>query len=425
MFLHWARRIEYFSVFFIFYNGIRNFKDLKIFVVLASVLTFLISLYGYGQKYLYWPVYSTMNREFSKGVKLYLTEHARVPSTFGGHYDLAAFLVIFLILFVGLFSLYKKKKLKLGFFIIFLMAYWLLILSASRTSFLAYLAGLVILFFVLSFKQGWKWGTSRGIGFIVFSIFVMLFFGDLSDRFAHLLKLPELREKYKLNRLIKPLKAPPVSIGYKPIDTSIPLVMDVTDERPVKEKPVAEGGELPPDVYEDIPDGYEEVTVSAGEGATVVAVPKTRTFSDNAYKYGLSAAIRLDALWPRAIKGFLSNPLLGSGYSTLTKETRIQFTEAESTDNDYLRALGETGALGFLSFFAIIFIALRKVILSLKKEKDNLLLAIKGCYIAFTVGLLVNAFYIDVFEASKVAFTFWALTGIVLSIVEKKAFAKS
>jgi len=421
-FLHWVRRIEYFSLFFIFYNGIKKAKDLKLFTVLSGVLIVFIAGYGYGQKYLYWPVFSTMNREFSKGVRLYLTEHARVPSTFGGHYDLAAFLVIFLIFFVSFFVLLKKKKYKLPFLVFYLVSYWLLILSASRTSFIAYVAGLAMLFFVLSFKQGWIWGASRGMGFIVFSFLIMIFFGDLSDRFAHLLNLPEFREKYKLDKLLQPLKPPPVSVGYKPVDEDIPLVVDITDERPVKEKPTASGGKkgLPPDVYEDIPDGYEEVTVSGeGDEERTVSKPKSRTFSDNAYKYGLSAAIRLDALWPRAIDGFLSNPLLGSGYSTLTKETRIQFTEAESTDNDYLRALGETGLLGFLSFFAIIFIALRKVIWSLKREKDRWLLALKSSYIAFSFGLLVNALYIDVFEASKVAFMFWALTGVILAVVEK------
>ena len=62
-----------------------------------------VAVYGFGQKYLYWPAFSTMNREFSKGWVLYLTEHARVLSTFGGHYDLAAFIMMVLILLWSLF----------------------------------------------------------------------------------------------------------------------------------------------------------------------------------------------------------------------------------------------------------------------------------------------------------------------------------
>ncbi len=424
VFLHWFRRIEYFSIFFIFYNGVRRFKDAKKIIFLSFLAVFAVSVYGYGQKYLYWPVYSTMNREFSKGVKLYLTEHARVPSTFGGHYDLAAYLVIFLPLLLSASLLLKNKALKAFTLLTFLMGYWLMILTASRTSFLAYLAALAVLFLILIFKKGFWWSSIRGTVVFVFTIWVMVFFGDLSDRFAHFLKMPEIKDKLKLDKLLKPLK--PAPANFVALDHDIQLVMDSTDERPTQEKPVS-SSVLPPDVYEDIPNGFQEVTASgqlatssanATDSATVM-VPVQRTFSDNAYKYGLSTAIRLDALWPRAIAGFKKNPLLGSGYSTLTKESVGQFTEAESTDNDYLRVLGETGLLGFLSFFAIFFVVLKKGFQGLRKEQNPLFTAFLASFIAFTIGLLINALYIDVFEASKVAFIFWALTGLMLAVLEK------
>src|SRR3990167_11406372 len=94
LYLHFARRIEYFSVFFILFSSIKSLDQVKKYIYLAAIVLILVSVYGFGQKYLYWPAYSTMNREFSKGVRLYLTEHARVLSTFGGHYDLAAYLMI-------------------------------------------------------------------------------------------------------------------------------------------------------------------------------------------------------------------------------------------------------------------------------------------------------------------------------------------
>jgi hypothetical protein len=430
LFLHWFRRVEYFSIFFIFYNGIKNLKDIKKVTFLSLTTVFLVSIYGYGQKYLYWPVYSTMNREFSKGIKLYLTEHARVPSTFGGHYDLAAYLVIFLTFFISLFLVLKRKNIfKWLALVVFLMGYWLLILTASRTSYIAYLGAVTVLIVILSFKkQGFKnaisWGLSRWIILMVFSLFVMIMFGDMSDRFAHLLGMPEIKSKFNLDNLTRPLKAnPPDAVQ---LTDDIALVMDRTDERPTTEKPGSKA-DLPFDVYEDIPDGYEEATEAAllktGEGSQMV--PKQRTFSDTAYKLGLSTAIRLDALWPRAVAGFKVNPLLGSGYSTLTKEAVSQFTEAESTDNDYLRTLGETGILGFISFFAIIFIVLKTLIINLKNKIEPLTLSLFVAFIAFTFGLLVNALYIDVFEASKVAFMFWAFTGIALALVDKNRQKKN
>ena len=108
IFLHWARRIEYFSVFFIFFSSIKSLAQIKKYVYLLAAVLLLVSIYGFGQKYLYWPAYSTMNREFSKGIKLYLTENARVLSTFGGHYDLAAYLMMALTVFIPLAMVVKK-----------------------------------------------------------------------------------------------------------------------------------------------------------------------------------------------------------------------------------------------------------------------------------------------------------------------------
>src|SRR3989344_305439 len=105
LFLNWARRIEYFSVFFIFFSTIKSLSQIKKYVYVAAIVLLAVSIYGFGQKYLYWPAFSTMNREFSKGVKLYLTEHARVLSTFGGHYDLAAYLMMVLTIFIPLITI--------------------------------------------------------------------------------------------------------------------------------------------------------------------------------------------------------------------------------------------------------------------------------------------------------------------------------
>ena len=85
MVLHFLRRVEYFSLFFVFFSSIKSLKQVKIYLIVLLLTILGVTLYGYGQKYLYWPAFSTMNREFSKGWALYLTQHARVISTFGGH----------------------------------------------------------------------------------------------------------------------------------------------------------------------------------------------------------------------------------------------------------------------------------------------------------------------------------------------------
>src|SRR4030042_3023498 len=109
LYLHYFRRIQYFSLFFIFYSALRTQRQAKAIIITLILVMLSVSLYGYGQKYLYWPVISTMNREFSKGWKLYLTEHARVPSTFGGHYDAAAFTLVAVTIALSVFFFTKNK----------------------------------------------------------------------------------------------------------------------------------------------------------------------------------------------------------------------------------------------------------------------------------------------------------------------------
>lgn len=407
IYFHYFRRIEYFSLFFIFFSSIYKKEQLKYFLILLPLAILGVIIYGYGQKYLYWPAYSTMNREFSKGIVLYLTEHARVLSTFGGHYDLAAYIMLTLPLLLAVALLVKKWWVRLLLFLISLLEFWLLILTASRTSFIAYLAAITMMFAVLIIKKGFKWGIPRWLIVTGLSIFIMISFGDLSERFAHILKLQDLK-----TNLLKPFSAPPTE-GI-PLDESLSLeeqlriVATETDVPPTPGKPGK-----PADVYID-PYVSTEAAELAEKKATPAAIHVD--YSDTALKYGLSAGIRLDALWPRAWAGFKRNPLLGSGYSTLVKTKVWEFTQAESTDNDYLRMLGETGLLGTITFLSIFAITVRYLWLAFQKTKDPLLTGLFAAGIGITFGFLVNALYIDVFESSKVAYTYWSIIGFMLAM---------
>src|SRR3989344_6551007 len=63
-FLSFLRRIEYMSLFFVAYWGIKEKRFLG-FVSVALVGTLAVaSLYGIGQKYLGFPAFLTMNEEF-------------------------------------------------------------------------------------------------------------------------------------------------------------------------------------------------------------------------------------------------------------------------------------------------------------------------------------------------------------------------
>lgn len=120
-----------------------------------------------------------------------------------------------------------------------------------------------------------------------------------------------------------------------------------------------------------------------------------------------STSIRLNVEWPRALRALQKNPILGTGYSSITL----------ATDNDYLRALGETGILGLLSF-VLIFINLFKVVFKYKFT-NNLESAMVAGFIGSTVGLLITALFLDIFEASKIAITYWLLAGVVIGTALK------
>ena len=428
--LHLLRYIEYFALLFILYSSIKSEKDLQVVIYVLALTVLLVSIYGYGQKYRYWPVFSTMNREFSKGMVLYLTEHARVQSTFAGHYDLAAFLVLLLPIFYVLGIKSQKKLERISFKILHLIGLWLLVVSASRTSFAAYLLAILFAIIFLAWQEQSLlkrlWAIlRRGLSFsVLILLMILLFGGDMQDRFLQLLRAyPEaytayeesvqfseeqialLEDKYEnLAKFVKNRGNPPDNGLAVDENTALPLITLSRTIQPAAPEV---------DAYEDIPDKVLEEDSQGNSGGG-----KERTWSPNAMKYGLSLAIRLDELWPNAIRGFMTNPLVGSAYGTLNKKEFYQFTEAESTDNNFLRTLGETGLLGFITFYGIFLVIFYQIKQNQKASPwlKNLNLA----FMAASIGLLANALYIDVFASSKVAFTYWALAGAILLLTINK-----
>lgn len=431
-FLHYLRYIEYFSLFFLLFSSIKSKKDVQ-FISSTLVITLsIVGLYGLGQKYLYWPVFSTMNREFSKGIVLYLTEHARVQSTFAGHYDMAAYLVLILPMTLAfLFQNKLNKFKKILYWFAYTLGLLMMMLSASRTSLAGLVVGLFFTIFLFSliqknFNQKISFFLKQSlINGIIFTILFISFGSNMAERLLQVVEnYPQViaitngieNTKSTIQNQINELSFVNLEVE-KPsngISTDQAAVLVSSDTRPSPVKPS--------DVYVDVPDQIKVATISAQGEKIFVIIEVPRTYSQNALDHGLSMAIRLDTLWPQALNGFYANPLLGTGYATLTKSEVNQFTEADSTDNNFLRTLGETGLLGFITFYGGVIIALitSKNILFNKQEKDSFKKIFVVGYIGATIGFLVNAAFIDVFAASKVAYTYWALTGILLSYAKLK-----
>lgn len=376
-FLHFLRRIEYLSLLFVAYYSFKETKQLKVFGWIILISTFLVIFYGLGQKFFGWPVVSTMNKEFSKGMVLKLTWWARVNSTFAGHYDLAAYMVMILPLTVTAFIVARRWLVRILILILGIFSYYILILTASRVSFGAYLASVLL---VLIFSKK-RWFI---LPFLTLSILGMIFSDDLGQRYAATFKV----DLSFLSGMVK-IKPPEIAVIPQPTVTPLPEVVSP----PITLMP-----------------GQPRPTATLTPTPTPeVATPSAEYFEPTQLAVGRSTDIRLKVEWPRAVKAFLKNPLLGTGYSSITL----------ATDNDYLRMLGETGILGSLAFLAVILEIVRRIYWFLVRrdvsnESRLIVLGISGA----AVGYFLNATFIDVFEASKVAFFFWIMMGVGLKIID-------
>lgn len=379
--LHWLRRVEYTSLLFVAYYSFKKTKQLKFFAIVVLIALLGVIVYGLGQKFFGWPVISTMNKEFSKGMILRLTWWARINSSFAGHYDLAAYMVMILNLCTVVIMIVKKWWQKIIIFIFALFSYYLLVLTASRISFGAYLVSIIFVLILAKKKL-------IVIPFLIFSLLGMLLSADLGQRYAATFKID-------LSFMSGLVKINPSDIALAPTLTPIPTATPTEIQIPTT---MSKSKVLP--TFTPTPTPTPTTAVASGSGMPVESTELA---------VGRSTDIRLKVEWPRAIRAFLKNPLLGTGYSSITL----------ATDNDYLRLLGEVGLLGLLSLLAIFLEIGRKFYFflfdkrSLKTEK-LIVLGIAGA----SIGYFFNATFIDVFEASKIAFFFWILMGIGLRVID-------
>lgn len=394
--LHYFRRIEYIIPFFIAFSTIKSSQDVKHYLIIIALTLLGVSLYGFGQRYLGFPAFLTMNEEFAKGIPLYLPPTARVTSTFAGHYDLAAFLVL-MIVFLGsaIFGL-RKLVLKFALFFLVFAALILLLFTASRISFSVYLIAISFMLYL----QNKKWLI---IPVVIFSIILMSFASGASERFA---------KTFRVQKVVYTQTGQPIAVLEEPQETS---------------------PQAPPPPEENLPLGSAFLTVPVLEKApeattvatirrSVIASLKTASASSEiatisgeflirrAIVYDISFTTRFQGEWPRAIEAFKRNILLGSGYSSISL----------ATDNDYLRALGETGALGLAAFLTVFFV----IILVLRRALKHQILPFERSVLiglgAGFLSLLINATLIDIFEASKVSYTFWMILGITVGMANLK-----
>lgn len=416
--LNYLRRIEYMILFFIAVSSVKSVKDIRDYIIILCLTSLGVVLYGFGQRYYIsllakfpdffekyffcFPSFQTGNEEFAKGIPLCLDAGARLTSTFGGHYDLAAYLVLIIPVLLTVTLSIKKLWLRILIFLLFLLNLILLILTASRVSFIAYMIAAIfalvfykkklfiipvliisiILLFIFSQSTARRLLATARVSSVVTDMQGQLV-GETTTNLSD-----ELKKKISQNEIA--LQKPP-PVGRLPEGSGFIGLPQST--APVNTNVAVVKKELSPEEIRRLKITGGSLEISTVSGSFLIR---------KALVYDISFTTRFQGEWPNAWKAFQRNPLLGSGYSTITL----------ATDNDYFRALGETGALGLVSFlfiFLIFGITVKEIIPSVNQPLvKGFVLGIAGG----TIGLMVNAGLIDVFEASKVAENLWMLLGI-------------
>lgn len=414
--LYYIRHIEYLILFFVAFSTVRSVKDLRDYLIILGVAVIGFSLYAIGQRFYLdlwaafpkffekypfcFPSFQTGNEEFAKGIPFCLPKDARINSTFGGHYDLAAYLVLVIPVLTGVALFIKKRTYQVVALVVTVVSIMILIFTASRVSFAAYLLGLTVTLIMLGKKK-------FIIPFYILSVVLLLTFsGSTAKRFLDTFRLTSvvtnnqgqvigqlpssLMNRVSSNNTIEniPTQSLPVGSGFlglpqlnAPQKTNQAIIQTNLSIAEAKRLRLENGG-------------VEISTISGNFLIRKVLV------------YDISFTTRFQAEWPNAWNAFLRNPLLGSGFATVTL----------AVDNNFLRILGETGLLGmvaFLSIFFVLALILKQVVPDIK---DNVAKAFLFGVAGGVLGLFFNAVLIDVFEASKVAETLWILLGIAAGV---------
>ncbi|KKU81491.1 MAG: hypothetical protein UY10_C0055G0003 [Microgenomates group bacterium GW2011_GWA2_47_8] len=429
-FLSFVRRVEYMSLFFVSYSAMKDRRLFPLVVAALTVTLFMVSVYGIGQKYFGFPAFLTMNEEFAKGIPIRLSRLSRVSSTFGGHYDLAAYLVLVIPVVVSMVFAFRHWLIRAILLVAALLGFVVLFMTVSRISFFALFVSLGLVLFMQRRK------------FVLFSapvvVIVILLIVSLSpsifDRFKSTIKEidvlvdaktgeavghpNEVPNTYFANKIVKQQYARSIASLNAFASPSATLVIPFThlpQNVVLLVEPDAPTGE-------DLPQGTGDINLSLSPVVRKLSnfyyepKPKAATTSAEVFRindnyllkkvlaYDLSFTTRFQGEWPRALAAFKNNIFFGSGYGSV----------GLSVDNSYLRMLAEVGLLGLASFLAI-FVVTGIYIQSVFPRVQSL--QVKSYVIgviAGAAGLAMNAFFIDVFEASKIAFLLWLLCGIAL-----------
>lgn len=301
-------------------------------------------------------------------------------------------IILFMLFWLLLFLLLINYQLVLILFLIALISIYNLVLTESRISFIAYILSTPL--FLIYFRK-FKYLV------IILVLSLTLFFTNknIVDRFNRTFQV----KRFLVNELTGDLYVvQQMKIDELPAGSSILVQLDPKSAKSLS-------GKKTPEQITEEELAKQQIIKKANKSAKKKYGDQTASIQFTE-KIGvapdISFATRLNVEWPRAINSFKKNIFIGTGPSSIT----------EATDNDYLRWLGETGLFGFILFVYILYIIVSSFITA-AKQLPSFITPLFYAPIFSLFGLLVNASYIDVFEASKIAFMIWFIFGIYIGLI--------
>lgn len=370
--LHFLRRVEVMMLLPLFYLIINSKERVRVVLLELSMVVLIVTIYGIGQEYLGFPIIATTTSELSKGQVFYMNEWSRVSSTFAGHYDLAIFLAAALVFLGAFFFTLRSNLHRVYLGVLGGLSTIVLIMTAARLSFVAAFIGIVVSLILVKKKK-------LILSLALVALVILVYPSQLRDRLISTVTVnidsmrqdyvPELKEQQERSQLNIPTLPVGSDLSSSSAEASLSAIVSAK---------VASADIVP------------------GEPVDTTQLGVSRSF-----------AIRFDQEWPRALRGLWKNPLLGTGYSSI----------GLASDNDYLRSLGEVGLLGTFSFGLILLIIIKQIWKSYRQGERYIKFVSAGVLSVILVFLL-NALFIDVFEASKIASLFWIILGVNLSLAK-------
>ncbi len=425
--LSMLRRIEYMSLFFIAFASIKNKKYIEYVAITLAIVLLLVVGYGIGQKIFSFPAFLTMNEEFAKGIPIHLSSLSRVPSTFAGHYDLAAYLVLIIPLLTSLAFGFKNVAFKIFLLTTASLGFLLLFMTVSRVSFFVLLLSMLMLLILQKKKLIISFLLVLTLALLIFSPSLLQRFKSTVTEVNVLVdaktggaigQVKEVPAAYFKDKIVKKVQISDQDLLSASVSGIVPFSLIPEVASLVMEANSPTGENLPQGTsYVNLPlspvikkvDEYffQKPTNRGGIESNEISIFYGDFLIKKAKAYDLSFTTRFQGEWPKTFEAFKRNIFLGSGYGSVSL----------AVDNNYLRILGESGLLGLAAFLSIFVIAVIYIKRFLPRVDSLVVRNFIIGFVAGSFGLALNAFLIDVFEASKIAFTYWLLMGVAIGSI--------